>query len=646
MSMGSPDCPCIGPVIGPTNCVNPFGENGHATCNLQKMVCRSKFRGHQGCKAYNKGGGVCDVANPPNWCLMEWCYVNRDTCKNSEHSMHMGGLYGEERIFWSYTTCLDTDDDYRNPLEYDIRDIRGKQKLRASIYGVQYPYHYKLNATGGYADYLGLEGYNQSIPWGGSVVEYLKDVVSISDYFDEIEFRERSDGAATAAKGGEGVVSAPILDVQSHISDVAAGIYWITSERLALTGFTSPFHVDTLKLMVPNVRYSDLEKWYKKAKKLFTPFDKTLWLLLILELTLVTLLTVWFASRGVENSGLWKAFNDKRWEQASMEEKVVIWVRQFFEAFAQHVVFLSGQSVKNDYGSPLEYRILMFGHSTLVLVWISAYVGELASYLTVEDAEFNNLESIDEAMQMGMRICAPRVLEVELVAAFPAATFVFMDHTNRYQKMFESYQSACDTILVSSHRYLTDLTFVDTTCKYNLSAVDVDFDIPMAFPVTLESSAALSMSIFDQMEEGRNYQRYFDKYKVYSNCNEPTSPSTGQLTIANFGFPLAAGVIALFVALAFKLLKYEDDVHPREKEREIEFVARKIHGGVSLRTDSVDETENHEASKMKIVEQNVDKEDGADLLQIMAVPVIRHNASSYRTLKRRTLEITIKYKDN
>ena len=79
--------------------------------------------------------------------------------------------------------------------------------------------------------------------------------------------------------------------------------------------------------------------------------------------------------------------------------------------------------VDQDEHASLPNKLLLFGFGFFILIAVSAYVANLAAFLTLSTTE--SVNTMNGAVAAGMKICAHPALKAELEVAWPDAKFYF-----------------------------------------------------------------------------------------------------------------------------------------------------------------------------------------------------------------------------
>ena len=245
------DCPCIDSssvLASMANCKVNDTDLGN-TGVISGRVCYPISYGASTCAAFDRDlDPLClfedKNANPvPGYCEDQWCYVDFEKCKRSSQEMHLSYALPETGLYYSYATCGSSSNNYVGFLSTE--SIKGKA-LTVTMPAYWSPAHYKLTADG--ADMAGdAEYYDDSVPWQGWIIDYLNAIVGISN-MGGLNFTYRSGGADVAATGS--AWSAAVHDVHAGVSHLSGSSFWITSERLEKTAFTTPTSVDKIFLWV------------------------------------------------------------------------------------------------------------------------------------------------------------------------------------------------------------------------------------------------------------------------------------------------------------------------------------------------------------------------------------------------------------
>ncbi|KAL7533215.1 hypothetical protein ACHAXR_005108 [Thalassiosira sp. AJA248-18] len=205
----------------------------------------------------------------------------------------------------------------------------------------------------------------------------------------------------------------------------------------------------------------------------------------------------------------------------------------------------------------------MFGFGFFILIVVSAYVANLAAFLTWSMPEF--VGTMEGAVTNNLIVCAHPVLEEELKAAWPTAKFLFNQGGNDYIDMLDDYDAGnCDVIAASKMDIDSDLSSSHGLCKRNLVFSDsLVIENPVALPIRPELAPTLSYWMYHaEKAHGITFLSTKEEYDANQQppCNlEFTAEQIeeandmAQIGIENLFFPfvffLGAAVLAIILQL-------------------------------------------------------------------------------------------------
>jgi hypothetical protein len=112
-----------------------------------------------------------------------------------------------------------------------------------------YPAHYKIGANGSHNDVSRPDYLNDTIPWEGWLMDCLDAVLDVSD-MSGLNYTHRSGGSDVVVTSS--AWTAAVYDIQAGLSCLSSSLFWITTERLQMTSFTSPLTIDKIMLYIKN----------------------------------------------------------------------------------------------------------------------------------------------------------------------------------------------------------------------------------------------------------------------------------------------------------------------------------------------------------------------------------------------------------
>ncbi|KAL7526580.1 hypothetical protein ACHAXR_005246 [Thalassiosira sp. AJA248-18] len=490
-------------------CLTSDGENGVLISTEGPCVPHSYGSG--GCLRHDLiHNPECEMADSGHWannsdyCLRPWCYVDAATCRQSSfervyrsdyfphqdlvsprhyalrtlfYAMLHASLQNTPNYFvgfgvqfYSYSTCGSSADDWKQYLQ--------EQTISLSTIVPTYsaPLMYKRSPSGDIltSDTVGAEYYNSSVPFEGVFVNYLDNLMSIADADLNINY-------TFGSKAGRRVYSstkytAAIQDIQDGLADMAIGSFWVTGQRLRITSFTIPLYYDKTVLVIP--KPGDNSSLNAQTSKVLEPFTMAMWVLIILLITFTAVLSVWFSMYG----------RDLRQGKRPERLKKSGYVRVALDEFLQKGMFFCSAGVNQDTGANLPQKLLMFGFGFFILIVVSAYVANLAAFLT-RPVDF--VGTIEKVNHRGMKVCAHPALKTELQVAWPTVNFVFSEAS--YSGMLEGFDKGkCDVLAVGESDILSGDYTVEF-CKRGLVLTDsLIIETAVAFPIRHGLASGLS----------------------------------------------------------------------------------------------------------------------------------------------------------
>ena len=232
-------------------------------CNMKRLIRQQEQQQNEndGNSIFNLNitGAISSTSNSnsnkilPAYCFRPWCYVNPKTCsKNSYERIYkssyfydetISGIGGEEvDLFYSYSTCNSSADDW-----FDIEaDIVGSDKLfggvdlEAAIPTYIMPMLYKRDNNGDIFQELGDEYYDNTIPFEGVYIHFVKEITAISNGdIRSMNFTHRSKVSGVVHPTSS--FTAAVLDIEDGLVDMAVGPFWVTAQRLQMASYSLPF---------------------------------------------------------------------------------------------------------------------------------------------------------------------------------------------------------------------------------------------------------------------------------------------------------------------------------------------------------------------------------------------------------------------
>jgi hypothetical protein len=341
-----------------------------------------------------------------------------------------------------------------------------------------------------------------------------------------------------------------------------------------MSAFTIPIVYDKTFLVIP--RPGSSAKLRDQVVKVLAPFSNELWSLLLFIILVAALLTVWFADR----SELPKSTSGRRlsWGRIKNTLRVTrrkkVYARLALDAFLEKGTNFFSAGVDNDTAASLPNKFLMFGLGFFTLITVSAYVANLAAFLTRNVSEIKSMEGV---VASGWTICAHPAIESELRIAWPKANFYFTESGKEFPGMLEDYVlGQCDVMAVGWEDTSMDLGFRERICEMDLVFTDsLIIEIPIAFPVRPELASGFSYWMyqgerFHDLSIGSEQEKYAEDYG-WENCNvklsdEVNEPSDdyAEITVRMMFLPLMLFLGCSVLAVLMQVLHHRQSKDGRQ----------------------------------------------------------------------------------
>ncbi|EJK48816.1 hypothetical protein THAOC_32354 [Thalassiosira oceanica] len=456
----NPECPCIDTtsILSSVqrDCTLPDGTNG-IRLTVEQNSCVPFDYGSGACRRHDLlHSHSCALGNETDevledYCFQPWCYVDLDTCKLSEEQMYRSFYFSHESevdLFYSYGTCNGTADDWLKVEEQ--KKAFGGIDLVANIPTYLFPIMYKRdNVTDEVLTSTGDEYFDNNVPYEGVYPTYLERILKMSNGdIKNVTYTHVSKAAKLAYPGSS--FTAAVSDIQHGLADMSNGVspswrparvsciagtngtpinqpFWVTSQRLKMTSFTIPITYDKSVLVIPRPGKSDTLK--DQVVKVLEPFSYGLWGLLVASIFITALLSVWIKDKTIDKTqgGL-----DRR-----VKRRSTAYTRLLVDELIRKGLFFFGGGVEQDENSSLPLKTMLLGFGFLILIALSAYVANLAAFLTKTNQE--SVLTMTQAVRTGTRICAHPAIREELALKWEDADFYFHSKGNEFNGVLQDY---------------------------------------------------------------------------------------------------------------------------------------------------------------------------------------------------------------
>ena len=457
----SAEGPCVNYMYGSLNCL------------------RHDLNVDPACNATSPEGGESTI---PEYCQHRWCYVDAKSCgkdslervfRSTYFPAHMG-----VDLFYSYTTC-NSSDAHWNPHKY----VAELGSIKAAIPSYTLPFIYKRSpADDDILSEIGEEYYEDSVPFEGVHIEFVRSLQSVADGEFNVTYTHGTRANKLIHKTS--AYTAAVQDIEDGLVDLAVGPFWITGERLKMSAFTMPIVYDRTILVIP--KPGTQGSLSAQTKKVLAPFETGVWVLLLLIIAFTGLLSVWFSG---------KRFYQKKRSNRPDKSK---YARLALDEFLRKGIFFCSAGVEQDEGASLSHKLLMFGFGFFILIVVSAYVANLAAFLTRSMPKY--IGTMEEVVDAGLQVCAHPALREEYKIAWPTANFVFNESgAEDFYGLIEDYDNGrCDVIAIGSVETLADMDMLNMFCTRDLVMTDsLVLENPIAYPIRADLGEQFSYWIYE-----------------------------------------------------------------------------------------------------------------------------------------------------
>mmetsp|Transcript_30957 Transcript_30957/g.48484 ORF Transcript_30957/g.48484 Transcript_30957/m.48484 type:complete len:722 (-) Transcript_30957:92-2257(-) len=503
MSSGNEGCNCI--------------DQNSVLASLEKRDCTTStgqpgvyLRPFSSCVSYDYGSSAClqhdllhdplcqgdlSTTTVPPYCFQSWCYVNSTSCKkNSEEEIFKSEYFPPQyNIFWSYSTCNSTDHFWQQHLESSANSVSviSGTDLAAIIPDYRYPTMNKQLPGGAVWERTEDNTYyfDDTIPFGGIYIDYIKEIVKISNGdIQNVTFTHTSKGSLKRYPASS--FTAAVRDVENDLADMAVGPFWITRQRLKMTTFTVPLVYDKTVLVIPKPERKQNVLAYE-VEKVMEPFTYGFWAVAAAIVVVASLLSVWFSDREMLAT---RNRYDLQLNQTKRPQKrrKFAYFRLIVDAILEKGMFFFSAGIEQDTGASLPHKVLMFGFGFFILIAASAYVANLAAFLTRSGLK-TDYGSMKAVITGNVAICGHPALKDEILMKWPNGNWIFPDGFESYAVLAAYAAGECQVLAIGIEDTIMDANFISRVCDLGLVYTDVLVtENPIAFPVRPQLASAFS----------------------------------------------------------------------------------------------------------------------------------------------------------
>jgi hypothetical protein len=291
-----------------------------------------------------------------------------------------------------------------------------------------------------------------------------------------------------------------------------------------------------------------------ETKKVLEPFTYGLWGVVIAVTVAAALLSVWFSDREMV------AKSKRAWKK-----RRAAYFRLILDAILEKGMFFFSAGIEQDTGASLPHKVLMFGFGFFILISVSAYVANLAAFLTRSGLEIS-YGTMREVIDGNIPICCHSALEEEIRQKWPNGKWVVSN--DGFDGMFEAYaRGDCKVLAVGREDTIMDRNILGKVCEHGLVYTDsVVTENPIAFPIRPQLASGFSYWMYlGEKTYGINLesakQAFIEGNEItkqceveLSNLNMEEVDDFAQVSPSNMILPIMAFVACVFTAVALQLI--------------------------------------------------------------------------------------------
>jgi len=368
--------------------------------------------------------------------------------------------------------------------------------------------------------------------------------------------------------------TAAVQDISDGLVDLSVGPFWVTPQRLKMSAFTIPIVNDKTYLVIPKPKRDNL---MFQVQKVWKPFQYELWGIIFGVIFVTALLTVWFRdepsmsnqsrsnnSRRIPQTGRQAGRQTGRQTgrqsgQAPRRPRPRVYARFALDAFLEHGLFFCSAGIEQDKGSSLPVKVLLFGFGFFTLISVSAYVANLAAFLTLSGG--TTVTTMENAVKTGVTICAHPAVKAALQVDWPAANFYFHENGNEFPGLLDDYDAGkCKVLAVGEEDTSMDSHFLQELCNRELVYTrSMIVQIPVAFPIRSKLASGLSYWYMEAKKAGVTLEAAKEEFNDFKGCNvhlseEAAGDNDEQISMWHMIFPILFFVVSAAIAVTLHLV--------------------------------------------------------------------------------------------
>ena len=175
-----------------------------------------------------------------------------------------------------------------------------------------------------------------------------------------------------------------------------------------------------------------------EIQKVLQPFSYNLWVVLVAVTITAALLSVWFSDREelLSKQRYGKKIKLKQKNQPKKKKRTGAYIRLILDSMLEKGMFFFSAGVDQDSNASLPHKTLMFGFGFFILIAVSAYVANLAAFLTQNGLQ-TNIATMEEVVDSGGNILIVTFFVGLVVSFYLTMLFLFfVDSRNLWSSRF------------------------------------------------------------------------------------------------------------------------------------------------------------------------------------------------------------------
>ena len=311
-----------------------------------------------------------------------------------------------------------------------------------------------------------------------------------------------------------------------------------------------------------------------EVEKVMEPFTYAFWLVTAAIVVLASLLSVWFSDREMAAKKRYGMNLTKRKKGKKMSKELkAAYFRLIVDAILEKGMFFFSAGIEQDTGASLPHKVLMFGFGFFILIAVSAYVANLAAFLTQSGLK-TTVGSMKDVIAGNVKICGHSALKEELKLKWPDGNWVWSDG-REFHGLLDAYaRGECEVLAIGREDTIMDPDFISRVCDLKLVYTDnVITENPVAFPIAPQLAAAFSYWMYTaEKNHGHSLesakQAFINENNIRAECeveltnlNMEEVDDFARVTTSNMILPIMTFVICACIAVVLQV------IHERSRKK-------------------------------------------------------------------------------